>query len=316
VSEHDELRWDDRVVVITGAGRNLGREYARLLAARGARVVVNDLGIAISDTDGSGDAPVENPAFGVVDEIVAAGGEAVVSTDSVATEEGGAAIVATALDAWGRVDAVVNNAGVVRQAPFEDYDDTLLWPILESQIGGHFHVTRAAWPIMRTQGYGRVLNLSSGAGLWGVATMAGYSAAKMAIVGLTRALGQEGAPHGITVNAIAPCAKTRPGGFGPIPASPELHAWLSLDVVAPVATWLVHEACTTTGECFTVGGGYAGRVSVAVNEGHRWERPLTIEAVREAWDVVMADGPWTGLAAGQGDLERVLDGFAGTGSSS
>jgi len=208
----------------------------------------------------------------------------------------------------------VNNAGVVRQAAFEDYDDTLLWPILESQIGGHFHVTRAAWPAMQAQGYGRVLNLSSGAGLWGVAAMAGYSAAKMAIVGLTRALGQEGAAHGITVNAIAPCAKTRPGGFGPIPASPELHAWLSLDVVAPIATWLVHEACTTTGECFTVGGGYAGRVSVAVNEGHRWDRPLTIEAVRDAWAVVMADGPWTGLAAGSGDLERVLAGFGGAGS--
>lgn len=310
----DDLRWDDRVVVITGAGRNLGREYALLLAARGARVVVNDLGVAISDTDGSGDAPVANPALAVVDEIVAAGGEAIVNTDSVATEAGGAAIVATALDTWGRVDAVVNNAGVVRQAAFEDYDDSLLWPVLESQIGGHFHVTRAAWPAMRAQGYGRVLNLSSGAGLWGVATMAGYSAAKMAIVGLTRALGQEGAPHGITVNAIAPCAKTRPGGFGPIPASPELHAWLSLDVVAPVATWLIHEECTTTGECFTVGGGYAGRVSVAVNEGHRWERPLTIEAVRDAWDVVMTDGPWTGLAAGSGDLERVLAGFPDSGS--
>ena len=139
--------------------------------------------------------------------------------------------------------------------------------------------------------------------------MAGYSAAKMAIVGLTRALAQEGAARGITVNAIAPCAKTRPGGFGPIPESPALHAWLSLDVVAPVATWLVHEQCTTTGECFTVGGGYVGRVSVAVNDGHRWERPLSIEGVRDAWGTVMVDGPWTGLPAGSGDLARVLDGF-------
>ena len=309
-SSETELRWDDRVVVITGAGRNLGREYALLLAARGAKVVVNDLGVAISDTDGSGDAPSVNPAHAVVAEIVAAGGDAVASTDSVATEAGGEAIIATALDAFGRVDALVNNAGVVRQAPFEDYTDELLWPVLESQIGGHFHVTRPAWRAMKAQGYGRVLNLSSGAGLWGVPTMAGYSAAKMAIVGLTRALAQEGAAHGITVNVIAPCAKTRPGGFGPIAESPALHAWLSLDVVAPVATWLVHEACTISGECFTVGGGYVGRVSVAVNEGRRWDRPLTPEAVRDGWDAVMADGPWAGLAAGSGDLDRVLDGFA------
>lgn len=304
-----DLRWDDRVAVITGAGRNLGREYALLLAARGAQVVVNDLGIAISDTDGSGEVPAENPAHAVVAEIRAAGGEAVVSTDSVTTEAGGEAIVATALDAFGRLDVLVNNAGVVRQAPFEDYTDDLLWPVLEAQIGGHFHVTRPAWRVMRSQGYGRVLNLSSGAGLWGVPTMTGYSAAKMAIVGLTRALAQEGAPHGITVNVIAPCAKTRPGGFGPIPESPELFEWLSLDVVAPVATWLVHEDCTATGECFTVGGGYVGRVSVAVNEGKRWDRPLTPEAVRDGWDAVMRDGPWAGLAAGTGDLDRVFDGF-------
>jgi hypothetical protein len=139
--------------------------------------------------------------------------------------------------------------------------------------------------------------------------MTGYSAAKMAIVGLTRALAQEGAPDGITVNVIAPCAKTRPGGFGPIPASAALHDWLSIDAVAPVAVWLVHERCTVSGECFTVGGGYVGRVSVAVNEGHRWERPLTPESVAAGWDDVMADGPWSGLPAGSGDLDRVLEGF-------
>jgi NAD(P)-dependent dehydrogenase (short-subunit alcohol dehydrogenase family) len=305
----DELRWDGRVAVVTGAGRNLGRAYALLLAERGARVVVNDLGVAISDTDGLGDAPAENPAIGVVDEIRAAGGEAVLNTDSVATEAGGAGIIATAREAYGRVDVLINNAGVVRSAPFADYEDSLLWPVLESQIGGHFHVTRAAWPLMREQGYGRVLNLSSGAGLWGVPGMTGYSAAKMAIVGLTRALAQEGAAHGIGVNAIAPCAKTRPGGFGPIPESPALFAWLSIDVVAPVAAYLVHESCAVSGECFTVGGGYVGRVAVAVNPGRRWERPLTPESVRDGWDDVMLETSWSGLPAGSGDLDRVLDGF-------
>jgi len=305
-----ELRWDGRVAVVTGAGRNLGRAYALLLAERGARVVVNDLGVAISDTDGRGDVPPENPAHAVVAEIRDAGGEAVASTESVATESGGAAIIQTALDAFGGVDILINNAGVVRSAPFEDYDDGLLWPVLESQIGGHFHVTRPAWRAMRERGYGRVLNLASGAGLWGVPGMTGYSAAKMAIVGLTRALAQEGAAHGITVNVLAPCAKTRPGGFGPIPESPALFDWLSLDVVSPVAAWLVHEDCAVSGECFTVGGGYVGRVSVAVNEGHRWERPMTPEAVRDAWGVVMADDRWSGLPAGSGDLDRVLEGFS------
>ena len=304
-----ELRWDGRVAVITGAGRNLGREYALLLASRGAKVVVDDLGIAVSDTDGSGDAPPVNPAYAVVDEIRAAGGDAVASTASVTTQGGGEAIVGAALDAFGRIDVLINNAGVVRQAPIDEYTPELLDPVVASQIGGHFNVTRPAWRAMRSQGYGRILNLSSGAGLWGVAGMAGYSAAKMAIVGFTRALALEGAEHGIVVNAMAPNAKTRPGGFGPIPASPKLHDWLSLDVVAAVATWLVHEECTATGETFSVGGGYVGRVTVAVNEGWRGERPLTPESVRDAWDVVMADGPWRALPAGSGDIARMLEGF-------
>jgi NAD(P)-dependent dehydrogenase (short-subunit alcohol dehydrogenase family) len=227
----------------------------------------------------------------------------------VATPEGGEAIVGAALDAFGRVDVVINNAGVVRQAELGDFGPELLDPVVASQIGGHFNVTRPAWRSMREAGYGRILNLSSGAGLWGVAGMAGYAAAKMAIVGFTRALALEGASHGIVVNAMAPSAKTRPGGFGPIPASDELHGWLSLDVVAPVAAWLVHEDCTASGECFSVGGGYAGRVTVAVNQGRRWDRPLTPEAVRDGWDDVMADGPWTPLPAGAGDIARMLEGF-------
>jgi len=306
-----ELRWDGRVAVITGSGRNLGRAYAMLLASRGAQVVVNDLGVAISDTDGSGAAPAANPADATAAEIRDAGGEAIANADSVATPEGGEAIIAAALDAYGRVDVVINNAGVVRQAEFADYTPALLDPVIASQIGGHFNVTRPAWRAMQAQGYGRVLNLSSGAGLWGVSGMAGYAAAKMAIVGLTRALALEGAEHGITVNAMAPSAKTRPGGFGPIPASPALHEWLSIDAVAPVATWLVHEECTATGECFSVGGGYVGRVSVAVNDGRRWERPLTPETVRDGWGEVMADGPWSQLPAGGGDIVRMLEGFAG-----
>ena len=305
----DALRFDGRVVVVTGAGRNLGREYALDLARRGARVVVNDLGVAISDTDGSGDAPGRNPALDVVDEIAAAGGEAVASTDSVTTPDGAAAIVQTALDAFGRIDALINNAGVVRQAPFAEHGPAVYEPVLASQIVGHLEVTRAAWPVMAAQGGGRILAVSSGAGLWGAPGMAAYATAKMAVVGLTRALAVEGASLGITVNVIAPSAKTRPGGFGPIPASPALHAWLSVDQVAALAVWLVHEACATSGECFSVGGGYVGRVTLAVNEGMH-ARPLTAESVRDHWDAVMADGPWTPLPAGTGDIPRMLRGFS------
>jgi NAD(P)-dependent dehydrogenase (short-subunit alcohol dehydrogenase family) len=303
-----DLRWDDRVAVVTGAGRNLGRTYARLLAARGAAVVVNDLGVAISDTDGAGDEPPTNPALVVAAEIEAAGGVAVASTHTVATPDGGGAIVHAALEAFGRIDVVINNAGVVRQAPFADYEPELLDDELSSQIGGHFNVTRAAWPVMAAAGYGRIVNLSSGAGLWGVPGMTGYAAAKMGVVGFTRALALEGAGCGITVNVVAPCAKTRPGGFGPIPESAALHAWLSMDEVAPVVAWLAHEDCTVTGECFSVGGGYIGRVTVAVNDGWRG-RPLTLESVRDHWPAVMADDPWTPLPAGRGDLDRMLDGF-------
>lgn len=304
------LRFDGKVVVVTGAGRNLGRQYAIDLARRGARVVVNDLGVAVSDTDGSGEAPARNPAFDVVDEIVAAGGEAVASTDSVATPEGGEAIVGVALDTWGRVDALVNNAGVVRQAPFADHTAEVSEPVIASQIGGHLNVTRPAWTAMAAQGGGRILDVSSGAGLFGIPGMAAYATAKMAVVGLTRALAVEGAPLGIAVNVIAPSAKTRPGGFGPIPESPALHAWLSVEQVSALAVWLVHSDCPSTGECFSVGGGYVGRVVLAVNEGFHG-RPLSPERLRDHWDTVMADGPWTALPAGVGDVDRMLRGFDG-----
>lgn len=306
----DELRWDGRVAIVTGAGRNLGREYALLLASRGARVVVNDVGLAISDTDGMGDAPARNPAFDVVAEIVRehGAGAAVASTDSVVSREGGEAIVAAALDAFGRVDVVVNNAGVVRQAPFEEYTPDLVDAVFASQLGGHFNVTRPAWRHMAEQGFGRVLNVSSGAGLWGVPRMAAYATAKMGVVGLTRVLAQEGRAHGINANVIAPNAKTRPGGFGPIPESPALFDWLSLDLISPLVAWLVHESCDVTGECFSVGGGYIGRVVLAVTNG-RHDRRMTPESVRDHFEEVMDDDQVTVMPAGSGDVARMLEGF-------
>src|SRR6185436_9094346 len=187
-----ELRFDGKVAVVTGSGRNLGREYALLLASRGARVVVNDFGVAISDTDGSGEAPSVNPADDVVREIADAGGEAVANHDSVATAKGGRAIVQTALEAFGRVDVVVNNAGQVRMAPFAEFSDDLTDTVIDTQLRGVLNVSRPAWRAMTESGAdgggGRFVNVSSGAAFGGVPDGSVYSMAKMGVVGLTRAM--------------------------------------------------------------------------------------------------------------------------------
>jgi len=306
-----ELRWDGRVALITGAGRNLGRAYARLLAARGARVVVNDLGIAVSDTDGVGAVPARNPALDVVDEITAAGGEAVANTDTITTAEGGAAMVRQALDTYGRLDVLILNAGVVRQAPFPDLTPELVEPVLDTQIGGVFHVAGPAWQAMAAAGYGRILNLSSGASISSPVGMAAYAAGKAAVIGLTRVMAMEGRACGIRVNAMMPMAKTRPEtGFGAIPASAALQEWLSVDRVAALAAWLVHEDCPANGEVFSVGGGHVSRVVFAVTPGYT-QRPLTPEDVRDHFDDILATDPaeLRVLAAGEADADRMLSGF-------
>jgi NAD(P)-dependent dehydrogenase (short-subunit alcohol dehydrogenase family) len=275
----DELRFDGRVAVITGAGRGLGREYALLLASRGARVVVNDFGVAISDTDDSGDAPVTNPADEVVAEIRAAGGEAVADHNTVATVEGGEAIIATALEAFGAVDICVNNAGQVRMQPFATFPDDHIATVISTQLLGTLNVGRAAWRVMDAHGGGRIINVSSGAAYGGFERSTVYSMAKAGVIGLTIAMAAEGAPHGITVNVIAPFAKTRPGtGFGPIPWSEELAEWLHPRKVAPLVAWLAHERCDVTGRCYAVGAGHVAQVAVAVNDGFT-DRELTPESV-------------------------------------
>jgi len=282
-----ELRFDGRVAVVTGAGRNLGRAYALFLAGRGAKVVVNDLGVGISDTDGVAPAPEVNPAVTVVDEIRAAGGEAVVNTDSIAEVAGGEAIVAAALDAFGRLDIVINNAGVVRQAPVEEYSDQFCRDMIDTHVLGTMNVTRPAWRTMKAAGYGRIVHVSSGAA-FGIAGMSMYGAVKMAVIGLTRAQAAEGEPLGIKVNVMAPYASVRGNGFGPIPPSPKLADWLSVEQVAPLAALLAHEDCPSNGEWFTVGGGYAGRVAISVHDGFT-ERPLTPEALLGHWDEVLGE---------------------------
>jgi NAD(P)-dependent dehydrogenase (short-subunit alcohol dehydrogenase family) len=307
-----ELRFDGRVAIVTGGGRNLGRAYALLLASRGARVVVNDLGVGISDTDGVAQAPEVNPALTVVDEIRAAGGEAIANTGSIADPDEAAGIVATAVETWGTVDIVINNAGVVRQAPIEDMQPHLVQAMLDTHLAGTMNVTRPAWRIMKDKGYGRVLNVSSGAAIPGIPQMAVYSAVKLGVVGLTRAQSLEGAAHGIKVNVIAPYASVRGNDFGPVKWSPALAEWLSPEQVAPLAAFLVHEDCPVTGEWFTVGGGYVGRVALALNGGFTG-RPLSPESLRDRWDEVMgADTDFRVSPPGAaGEIATMMRGFQG-----
>lgn len=307
----DELRFDGKVVVITGAGRNLGREYALLLASRGAQVVVNDLGVAISDTDGRGEAPVDNPADAVVREIVDAGGRAVANHDSVATTEGGEAIVATALDAFGRVDVVVNNAGQVRMVPFADFTDDLIETVVATQLRGVLNVSRPAWRAMARSGGGRFVNVSSGAAFGGAPNGSVYGMAKMGVVGLTRAMAAEGAAAGIIANVIAPYAKTRPGsGFGGLPWSDELGEWMHPRKVAPLVGWLAHDTCDVTGELFTVGAGHFARVELVMHEG-LVDREPTIESIAAGREAMLHGPTSPVVGGGSRAMAHMLEGFTG-----
>lgn len=301
----NELRFDGQVAVITGAGRNLGREYALLLASRGASVVVNDIGVGISDTDGVADAPATNPALDVVAEITAAGGRAVVDTSSITDPAAG--MVQTALDAFGRLDIVINNAGVVRQALVPDLSDEFCRAMTDTHMLGTMNVTRAAWPHMAAQGYGRIVNVSSGAGLIGLANMTMYGGVKLGVVGLSRALAVEGRSLGINVNVVAPQASVRGSDFGPMKWTPALAEWLSPEQISGLVAYLAHESCVTTGELFNVGGGLIARVVLAAAEGVQ-ERPMTPEAVAAHWDEIMAQ-PVREAPAGKAIGRKMMQGY-------
>jgi NAD(P)-dependent dehydrogenase (short-subunit alcohol dehydrogenase family) len=266
-----DLGFDGRVAIITGAGGGLGRAHALELARRGALVVVNDLGVSVDGT-GSG----TTAAQAVVDEITAAGGEAVPNYDSVATPEGGRAIVQTALDAWGRVDVVVNNAGILRDASFKNMDAGKVNPVLDVHLRGAFNVTQPAWEGMRERGYGRIVCTASGAGVFGNFGQTNYGAAKMGLVGLTRVLAVEGAKNNIKANAIAPVAKTRMTEdiLGPVADK------LLPEMVTPLVAFLAHEDCPVTGELYSVGGGRVARVFLGVTPGIS-DPGLTAEMVRD-----------------------------------
>jgi len=247
-----DLRFDDRVAVVTGGGRGLGRSYALLLAAQGAKVVVNDSGGGLA-----GDGTDATPAEDVVQEITAAGGDAVASTESVATPEGGQAIIDTALERYGRIDILVHNAGNVRRASLREmsYDD--FEAVVDVHLRGAFHVVRPAFPHMCDAGYGRIVLTSSIGGLYGNREVANYAVAKAGVIGLSNVAAIEGAEYGVKSNVIVPAAVTRMAEGIDTSAYPPMGA----DLVAPVVGWLAHESCSVTGEMLIA---LAGRVAKAV----------------------------------------------------
>jgi NAD(P)-dependent dehydrogenase (short-subunit alcohol dehydrogenase family) len=275
-----ELRFDGRVAIVTGAGGrpSLGRAYAHLLAARGAKVVVNDLGVG---PDGHGRERAH--ADFVAAEIVDGGGEAIADTNSVAEEESARAVVQTALDAWGRVDIVVNNAGVVVLAEFAEITANDIRGIVNVHLFGNLWMCRAAWPHMIEAGYGRIVNITSGAHL-GMRHVVTYGAAKGGIIALSRGLAVEGAKHGIKVNALGPAAAT--AALSLLSIDEVAAAAPAAELVAPAVAFLAHEECPVSGKYFESIGGRTTARSWVESKGYT-DPELTLESLRDNFDEVL-----------------------------
>jgi NAD(P)-dependent dehydrogenase (short-subunit alcohol dehydrogenase family) len=293
-----EIRFDGRVAVITGAGGGLGKTYALELARRGAHVVANDLGGA---ADGSGKG--HSMADQTVQEIQAAGGQAVANYDSVATPQGGEGIIKTALDRFGRVDIVINNAGILRDKSFAKLEPPDLEIVLDVHLKGAFYVSQPAFRAMKDQNYGRFLFTASAAGIFGNFGQTNYGAAKMGLVGLSNVLAVEGAKSNIKSNVIAPIAKTRltENLLGPMASN------LEPTTVTPLACYLVSEACELTHEVFSVGGGRFARVFVGLTPG--WfagkGKSVTLEDVRDHLGQIMDEKSYI-VPKSIGDEMRVI----------
>ena len=297
-----ELRFDNQVAVITGAGGGLGKQYALLLAARGARVVVNDLGGSVTGNGSNGEL-----ASATAEEIRQQGGQAVADSHSVTSPEGGMAIIDTALATWGRVDIVINNAGIVGDAPFQDMTPDRVDPLVDVHLKGAFHVTRPAWKVMREQRHGRIVNTCSAAGILGAEGMSNYGSAKTGLIGFTRVLAAEGAGHDIKVNAIAPIAYTRMLAHSVDTAEKpdDASAQAVLDdlvgqylqkldpaLVAPVVAFLAHPDCPVSGEIYTVGAGHVARFFIGRTQGF-YSPALSVEDVRDHLNEIRDEAGYT-----------------------
>jgi NAD(P)-dependent dehydrogenase (short-subunit alcohol dehydrogenase family) len=272
----------DRVVVVTGAGRGLGRAYALYLAGEGARVVVNDLGAGLHGEQEGGSVADE-----VVAEIVGAGGQAVASTASVVDPTGARAIVETALDSFGRVDAVVNNAGILRDVSFAKMEQAQWEGVLQTHLFGTYNVTRAAWRHFRDQEYGRIIGITSSTGLFGNFGQANYGAAKQGIVGLVYTLALEGAKYGIKANALSPMGATRMTATAVAKADPKIAERLDPIRVAPAVAYLCSDECEESGVVIRAGGGHYSRVAYMQSPGVDFDEVPALAEFAKSWSQIL-----------------------------
>ncbi len=269
------LRLDGRVAIVTGAGRGIGRAYAHLLADLGAHVVVNDIGGSMS-----GEGTDDGPAAAVVAEITGAGGEAVADTSDVSAVDGAAALVEAAISSFGQLDALVNNAGIMRWATFPDVPDEDLDAHLAVHTQGAFLTAREAWPHLVASDAGRIVNTAS-AGVFGLAANTSYATAKGGVIGLTRSLAVAGTDVGIAANVVAPAAWTRMAG-----PEPDDHG-MAPELVAPMVAYLVPPDCPATGEIYAAGARRFARIVIAQAQGHLHDEPSpTIDDVAANWDAI------------------------------
>jgi NAD(P)-dependent dehydrogenase (short-subunit alcohol dehydrogenase family) len=295
-----ELRFDKRVAVITGAGRGLGRAYALLLASRGARIIVNDPGGSLK-----GDGVDAGPAQEVVQEIKAAGGEAIACTESVASAEGGEAIIQAALDHYGRIDILIHNAGNVRRGTLKDMTYADFDSVLDVHLRGAFHVVRPAFPIMCKAAYGRIVLTSSIGGLYGNQGVVNYSVAKAGMIGLSNVVAIEGAAEGVKCNLIVPAAVTRMAEGLDTSAYPPMGP----ELVAPVVGWLAHESCSITGEMLVSVAGRVAKAFIAETPGV-YRPAWSIEDVGEHMPAIRnAETPWSFAPVPSGQADHLRRSF-------
>jgi NAD(P)-dependent dehydrogenase (short-subunit alcohol dehydrogenase family) len=279
------LRFDGRVAVVTGVGRGLGREFARLLAQRGAAVVVNDAGRSEDDQYGARDAEDDDPAQCVIEEIESAGGSAIAITADASDPASGEGIMTTAVRTFGGSDILINNAGILPYAPLEELSSAQFLRTIAVDAGGAFHLSREAWRHFRVAGYGRVVNIcSSVCVVYGNDNYAAYASAKGALLHLTRVTAWEGESHGILVNGLLPNAATRARACvaQPLPTSRNDHD-RSAELAAHAAAWFAHEQCSATGNFFAVKSGSMGQVLMSVAEGFQAPKPdeFSLELIRD-----------------------------------